>query len=450
MKKYLLKLLAAKKAKNAEIDALLQKSIDAGTTPDEETEGQIKALEAERDGIEANIARVQKQIQAAADAEAEGVTDPEEDNPEKSKKSDNKKSSPSITTESNSPKGHSFAIAVKAQVLSRKSMEKGNFVSAIDIAKSWGASEEVVNYLTKKAVVGTTTDANFASALVEERTIENEFIELLRPQTILGKLQGFRDVPFNIKMAVQTSGSTVNWVGEAQPKPVGNPGIGSASLGFAKIAGIVVLSDELIRFSAPKADAIVLRDLTEQIAVFTDKSFIDETLADTAEHPAGITNGVAPVVASGTTAADIESDAQEVIDQFLAAGESIEGTYWIMGETFASRLSAMRTDLGVYYFTEMRTSTKEFMGRPVVVSQSSDQKLILVKPGNILLADDGQVEVNYSSEATIVDGSNTYNLFQENLTAVRAERFIRWKPVRKAAGWVDYSGIVPPSPPPAP
>ena len=145
MKRYLLKLLAAKQAKNAEIDALLQKSIDAGTTPDEEIEGQIKALEAERDGIEANIVRVQKQIQAAADAESEGVTDPEEDNPEKSKKSDNKKSTPSITTERNSPKGHSFAIAVKAQVLSRKSMEKGNFVSAIDIAKSWDASEEVVN-----------------------------------------------------------------------------------------------------------------------------------------------------------------------------------------------------------------------------------------------------------------------------------------------------------------
>jgi hypothetical protein len=65
-------------------------------------------------------------------------------------------------------------------------------VSAIDLLKGWNAPEQVQNYLIQKAKIGTTTDSAFAAPLVETVNLTGEFIELLRPATILGRMQGFR------------------------------------------------------------------------------------------------------------------------------------------------------------------------------------------------------------------------------------------------------------------
>ena len=52
----------------------------------------------------------------------------------------------------------------------------------------------------------------WAAPLVNQN-IANEFLELLRPATILGKIPGLRNVPFNTKVPAQTAGGTYGWVG---------------------------------------------------------------------------------------------------------------------------------------------------------------------------------------------------------------------------------------------
>ncbi|MGK6755230.1 hypothetical protein ACKUV4_015390 [Acinetobacter baumannii] len=42
------------------------------------------------------------------------------------------------------------------------------------------------------------------------------------------------------------------------------------------------------------------------------------------------------------------------------------------------------------------------------------------------MADGGQVEIAYSDQATLVDGTTVHNLWQENKFAIRAERFVSW------------------------
>ena len=68
MNKYLKQLLDALAAKNKELEGHMTKSLDAGQTPDEETEKAIQAVELEVAAIEKNIERVKKQIAAAAEA----------------------------------------------------------------------------------------------------------------------------------------------------------------------------------------------------------------------------------------------------------------------------------------------------------------------------------------------------------------------------------------------
>lgn len=141
---------------------------------------------------------------------------------------------------------------------------KGNIMQAAEIAKEWKDSTPQVELVLKAAVAaGTTTDPAWASPLVPYQDMASEFIELLRPATILGRIQGLRKVPFNVRIPGQTTGSTVNWVGEGQPKPVSALGFDTTSLGFSKVAGIVVLTEELVRFSNPNAEGPVQTDLSQ-------------------------------------------------------------------------------------------------------------------------------------------------------------------------------------------
>ena len=67
-------------------------------------------------------------------------------------------------------------------------------------------------------------------------------------------------------------------------------------------------------------------------------------------------------------------------------------------------------------------------------------RIELIKVSEILVAQDGGVDVAYSDQATLVDGATTHNLWQENKFAIRVEKFITWAKRRPiAAAWIDYS-----------
>lgn len=435
MKEYLAKLLKALAEKNTAMQTALSKSAAEGATPSEETEAEIQALEKDIAAIEVNIERTKKQIKAIEDAEKKGFEEPAP--------TPGKDPAPKIETVRTLEKGVGFAMAVKATALAGKSIAAGAPVDAVTILKNWGAPKEVQDIIIAKtkAVVGSTTDADFASALVNQQVLTNEFIELLRPATILGRMTGFRNVPFNVKIPLQDGSSTVGWVGEKGQKSVTNPTFDSVTLGINKIAGIVVMSDELLKLSSPSADALVRDDLLKSIGGFVDTSFIDPTKAAVAGvSPASITNGLAAAdafAAAGTTAADYEVDFLKAITRFTESNLSLDGAYWLMSETRAAQLGLVRDALGNTYFEGMQfgAASRSLLGMPVITSQNVGKQIVLVKPSEILLADEGGVDFAMSSEASIQIGVNEgapvmVNLFQDNLAAIRAERFITWKKSR--------------------
>jgi hypothetical protein len=83
---------------------------------------------------------------------------------------------------------------------------------------------------------------------------------------------GFKRVPFNISMPVQTGGGTYAWVGEGAPKPVGNLQFSSATLGIAKAAGIIVISEELAKISNAVGRGVVRNDMIKGMAQYLDSS----------------------------------------------------------------------------------------------------------------------------------------------------------------------------------
>ena len=415
-----------KRAENLDrMDALLAKSAEDGVTLSADDSDEYDRLEAETKSLEAHIERLKaREGEAVSKAtRIEGVRTASDAGRVRDRQQ-------VIVKGSNLPKGTAFTHY--AMALARS---KGNLMQAAEIAKGFKDTPEVETVLKAAVAAGTTTDADWARPLVEYQTMAGEFVELLRPETILGKLDGFRRVPFNVRLVGQSAGSTVNWVGEATPKPVSELAFNAQQLGFAKLAGIVVVSDELVKFSNPQVTGIVQADLIASIASFLDTAFLDPTKAAvTNVSPASITNGVTAIPASGTTADNLKADVQAVFRQFLAAGQPVAGSYWIMSATQALAISMLQNAVGNPEFPGLTMNGGTFFGLPVVVSEApvTQGRIVLVKTNEILLAEEGIV-LDASREASLIMDTNPagssaapVSLFQNNLVGIRAERFINW------------------------
>lgn len=434
-------------ASAARLEAIMAKAAEEGRTLDEAETEEYDGLEGEVAAIDKHLVRL-RGLEKSMGAKAKPVEAGKVNSAEKGAEF---RDSAIIRVERNLPKGTAFTRYAIALARS-----KGNLMQAAEIAKSWHDSTPEVETVLKAAVAaGTTTDATWAAPLVEYQNMASEFIELLRPQTILGRMQGLRNVPFNVKMPGQTGGSSVNWVGEGAPKPVSALSFDTTTLGHTKCAGIVVLTDELVRFSNPSAEAIVQADLTAAIAQFLDVSFVDPSKAAVADvSPASITNGVTPISASGTTADALKTDVKALFSAFIAANLTPAGGVWIMTPTMALTIGMMQNALGQPEFPNIDMNGGVFFGLPVIVSESvpanttvgsEGARIVLAKTSEILLADDGGVTLDVSREASLqmdsapaAGAQALVSLWQNNMVALRAERYINWKRRRpQAVGYID-------------
>jgi HK97 family phage major capsid protein len=409
-------------AKAAELDNLQKAVTDSGLTKDDHQRETFNGLVDDVKGIDAELAdfRALEELNKKAAVPVEGKT------PEQA--SANRGGSPAIHIKQVLPKGTLFTRYAMALAAGR-----GSISDAIAYAQRAGwarSSPEVVEYI--RAVPGTAAGGSpsWGSELVSETNLASEFVELLRPATILGRITGIRNVPFNVRIPVQTGGSTVNWVGEAAPKPVSELVFDTITLGHDKIAGIVVLTDELVRLSTPSAEAVVRRDLVEQIARFMDAQFIDPTVTATDNNPASITNGVASPAASGTDADALYADLNAAFATFDNTDLGTNSIVILVPPALARGISTLRNPLGQFEFGGLSMAGGTLMGFPVLVSSAVPAgTIIIIKADEVLMADDGMVTLDASKEATLdMNGGSSpdFNLWQKNCVGIRAERWITW------------------------
>jgi HK97 family phage major capsid protein/HK97 family phage prohead protease len=355
-------------------------------------------------------------------------------------------------------KGIEFARAVICKAASFAAAQRGEFVSAAEIAKSWYPDSSRLA-LHLKAVVppGNTTNATWASPLVDPANLASEFIEYLRPRTIVGRIPALRRVPFNVRIIGQTSGGAGYWVGQGKPKPLTSFDFAPTILGWAKVAAIAAITEELARFSTPGAEGLVRDALTAALVERIDIDFIDPAKAAVAGvSPASITNGVAPITSEGNDAAAIRADIGALLGAYLAANQNVAGLTLIMPATLALQVSLLRNAQGVREFPSIGIDGGTLEGITVVTSQYAkvaaphNNIVIAANAPDIFLADDGSVTVDVSREASLEmsdaptqdggagTGAELVSLWQNNLIGLRAERFINWAKRRpEAVVWLS-------------
>lgn len=435
LKAQLAKVKATIADKQKAMQALHQSAHEKGLTLNAEQNTQYEALEKEVEQLEKEAGRIEKLIADVEKATPTLTPVAGENGAQAKATAEGKKEVPRIQVESNLPKGIGFAQYARAKLASALAAKNGNFVAPVDMAKQMGFNAEVQDLVTK-ATLGTTTDSGFAASLVHENRLVGEFVEMLRAATVFDKLQGFRAVPFNSKIPSQLTGGSAQWVGEGAKKPMTNGTYGEVEIKEHKLAAITVYTQELMRRSDPAVDILVRDDLIEASKTLIDATFLDATAAS-ASRPAGVLNGVDAIESTGVTAAAYEADLLKLIESFVTANLSLDGSYILMSETRAAQISLLRDALGNTYFNGMSLrGDRTLMGIPVITSQTVGDKIVLVKTSEILLAQDGGVDVSYSDQATLVDGEDTHNLWQENKFAVRVEKFITWAKRRPIAAAV--------------
>jgi HK97 family phage major capsid protein/HK97 family phage prohead protease len=355
-----------------------------------------------------------------------------------------------VSVKSNLPIGTGFARYVKALALS-----KGNLMMAHNFSKAWKDTPLVERVLKAAMDAGTTTDATWASPLVEYQTLASEFIDILRPETIIGRMQGLRRVPFNIRVGSKTQSSTVGWTGQGAPKPVSELAFNAVTLGMAKAAGIVVITQELARSSSPAAEEVVRNDLRDSMVQFLDEQFISPSVAAVADvSPASITNGLTPVPSTGITIAAIDADVASAFGKFITAGLAPNKGVWIMNPMTALKLSLKRTSQDIRAYPDISLTGGTWYGLPVLVSASvpvtvsGGAIIVLADATEIFMADDGGVVIDVSEQASLQMNStpsagaqSLVSLWQNNLIGVRAERFINWDR-RRDAGVTYIDGVM--------
>lgn len=461
-----------------QLDEIIDKSAESGETPDEATEEKEAELQSKRDAVVKHIERI-KSAQKRASTKAEPLS--KDAGESESKAADNRARHVSVRPAETLEKGIEFARFVMCNAAA-----KGNLDMAARLAKShYGHNERLVRAtefmaqrgvsmetIMKSAVAaGTTLDDTWASPLVDYQNFAGDFVEFLRPKTIIGQfgqggIPALNRIPFNVRITGQTSGGDAYWVGEGAPKPLTQFDFTATELRWFKVATIAVITEELIRFSDPSAERLVRDSLAAAVIARMDTDFVLPSNSGTSNvKPASITNGATTFAASGTDAAAIRCDIRALWQPFIDAHNAPRTAVYIMNSTTALALSLMQNPLGQAEYPGLTMNGGTFLGVPVIVSDyvpvnsAGEGMVILVNANDIWLADDGQVTIDSSREATLqmldpgVSGAGAptnnsatptpttgVSMWQTNSVGIKAERFVNWAR-RRSSGVAYLTGV---------
>lgn len=441
---------ATRQAKSAQMTALMQKAADAGTTLDEADQQSYDGLETEVEQIDKHLVRLAK-LEKVNAAKAVPVVAPD---PQAAAQA--RSGNPVISVNPVAlPPGIGFARMAMAKAVSHLDHRY-----IMDVAKEmWPSDQRLHKYIETKAAVpaANTQNALWAGNLTYADNLASEFVEYLRPMTILGQFgtngrPSLRRVPFNIRFNTQTTGGEAWWVGEGAPKPVTSLEFTADTLTWAKVASIAVITQEQARFSTPAIEGLVRDALAGALRDKLDRDFVDPGTSAVANvSPASITNGLTPQTSAGTSADNVRTDIQNLLEQFILDNMGVRGLVLIMPETLALVLSLMVNSLGQPEFPGISVNGGNLLGIPVITSQyagslsGNGNMVIAVSANDVLLADDGGVDVAMSTEASLqMESAPTNNsrtatattvvsMFQTDSIALKVERFITWKKRRSGA-----------------
>ena len=323
-------------------------------------------------------------------------------------------------------------------------------------AKNYGESHPV----TKALLAGVGSGGGY---MIPPEYI-NEIIELLRPAAVV-RSSNPRTMPMprgTMTLPAQTGAATATYNGEAVKIGTSQPAVGAVNASYKKLTALVPVSNDLMRYADPAADAFVRDDLVKVIALREDLAFL---LGDgTAGTPRGFlsfaeqwatqnggTAGVYSTTGNSTyttngssggnfitsnatyTLATAASELGGAVNKLDTANVPDFRRVWFMHPRSYNYLFNVQNSLGLYvYRDELMTGklltypVKKSTQFPINIHDTTSTNvdlswIFLVEMTDALLLDSMSLELFVSREGSYTDsGSNQVNLVQADQTLIRA------------------------------
>lgn len=288
----------------------------------------------------------------------------------------------------------------------------------------------------------------------------NEIIQLLRPKAVV-RSSGPRVLPMprgTMTMPKQTSAASASYGTETQKIASTQQAVGQVVASYKKLRALVPVSNDMMRYADPAADAFVRDDLVKVMALREDLAFL--TGDGTGASPMGFTafaNRFA--VNSGGTAGSWSSTADSTLasgGNFLTSNEAYDlataaqelgglsnvldtqnvleqSRVWFGHPRTFNYLYNVQNSLGVYVYREEMEGGK-LLGYPfkkstqipinlydATAAHTDCSFLMLTEMDEAMILDSMTLELAVSLEGTYVDsGGNTVSAFQSDETIIRA------------------------------
>lgn len=343
---------------------------------------------------------------------------------------------------------HSSAMFL--QIVRSIGVAGGDWLAAREVAEADRYCLPETRRAVEKAAVaaGTSTDADWASRLVDFRDAASGFFDALRSESVFDRLYSdgaFRRGPINSRFRVWTGRVAGRSVAEGAAKPLSAATVFAGELAARKASAIVVMTTELLRNASLGSDGFLSRALQQGVAGATDQSFLGELLA-----------GTTPTPSAGSDAAAVLADVGALLQAVNSTGSGRQRLYLVCDPITANQLTTLTGTDGRPAFPGVGPTGGELCNVTLLVSEELGRDS---DGGTLLLVDAAQV---YANRGTVVPSASTQgtiqlddqpgvgadavptSLFQNNLVALRAERIFGFELARASAvaaiSGVDYAG----------
>jgi hypothetical protein len=265
------------------------------------------------------------------------------------------------------------------------------------------------------------------------------FLGLIEAETALDNI-GARVVPMNTHVPLTTGTSEFDWVGESAPAPVSKMTFASGPIAPAKIAGIRMMTKELLLASNPSAQAIVQADSVRAVAVAVDQCAWDPSRAAVSDvSPSSLTHSAAQVVASGSTGEAVEADAAALLAAI--SGGNPTRPFFIANRRVAIFLSSKRLTTGQKSFPKLSAMGGSIFGVPIAIGMGVPDLLGCVDADRVLLAGGGvAIDVTVAASlqmdtAAATGAQSRVSTFQTGLVGLKTSRFLNWQAASDAVSY---------------
>lgn len=261
----------------------------------------------------------------------------------------------------------------------------------------------------------------------------NELIEYLRPASVVRRMNpiiwpmphGTAQVP------KQIGGATASYVGENQNIAVTQPEFGMLNLSQKKLAAIVIISNDLIRYPSMSGDQVVRDDLVNAVAQREDLAFIRGTgMSDT---PKGLrywvptSNPDNSIPTAGTTLANVTTDLGNLRLALRTLNSRMLRCGWLMSPRSENYLMTIRDGNGNYAFRAEMMNGRLWNYPYAVTTQipenlgggSNESEIYFVDFADAVIGEAEMLTVDASDTAAYYDGSAVQAAFSRDQTVVR-------------------------------